>query len=140
NNWRAVVNPTAWVTYWQRIVTILRNDPSAHFIFNFNPTAGQQVILADSVYPGDAYVDAIGLDIYDQDYRGFYPIPATDTPDQVLAAQQNVWTTDILGQFNYGLTFWSNFAATHGKPFTICEWGVYTPANIGGGNDSFYFY
>jgi hypothetical protein len=138
-NWSASFNPTAWVTYFQRIVGILRADPKAHFVICFNPTMGYQSYPADQVYPGDAYVDAIGLDVYDQDWNGYYPILATDTPAQALAKQQAVWTNDIVKAYNpHDMLDWSNFAKTHGKPFMICEWGCMPLSNNGGGDNPFF--
>jgi len=43
------------------------------------------------------------------------------------------------GAGQYGLNFWKNFAAKHGKPFSIPEWGVNNRGDKHGGLDNAYF-
>lgn len=139
-NWSSVFNPTAWKTYFQRIVTILRNDPNSHFKFCFNPTCGFVMMDADTVYPGNSYIDYIGLDVYDTDFNGQYPISASDSPATKLAKRTQVWSFNIIND-PHGLPFWKNFAATNSKPFGVFEWGC-MPGENGvdhGGGDNTYF-
>ena len=139
-NWSAVFNPTAWTAYFQRIVNILRATTGANFKFVFNPTMGYQNIDSTSIYPGNSYVDVIALDVYDQDYNGYYPILATDTPAQALVKQQNVWANDMVKTFNpLDMLFWKDYAVTNSKPFMICEWGCYAINYGNGGGDDAYF-
>jgi hypothetical protein len=139
-NWSAVFNSTDWPTYFQRIVTTLRAVSGFNCKFVFNPTIGFVTMNADTVYPGDSYIDYIGLDVYDTDFNGFYPINPTDTPSQIATKRSGMWSFDIIND-PHGLPFWVSFAATHSKPFGIFEWGC---ANGGdgvshGGGDSPYF-
>jgi hypothetical protein len=139
-NWSAVFNSTAWVTYFQRIVTTLRAVTGFNCKFVFNPTIGYVMMGADSVYPGDTYIDYIGLDVYDTDYNGYYPINPTDTPAQILTKQSGMWSFDIISD-PHGIPFWVSFASTHSKPFGIFEWGC-SPGGDGvshGGGDNTYF-
>ena len=130
-NWRANVNPTAWVTYWRRIATILNDDPRAHFRFVWNPTLADQAIAAETVYPGDDLVAAIGLDVYDSDWSR-YPAGTGN-----LTVQKQVWDKTILNG-PHGLTFYAAFAKMHRKPIHIDEWGV-GPASGHMGGDNTYF-
>ncbi|WP_419815158.1 PEPxxWA-CTERM sorting domain-containing protein [Glacieibacterium sp.] len=120
--WGAASDPTSWVTYYQRIVTAMRSVPGQQFKFIWNPALGRQSIAADRVYPGDAYVDYIGLDVYNQSWRPQDVDPATRW--QGLVSQP------------YGLDWLSNFATLHDKAITLPEWGTGTrPDGHGGGDD-----
>lgn len=96
--------------YWIRIVNAMRSvTPGLRF--DFCPAVGLQKFPAPEAYPGDAYVDFIGLDVYNQTWIDS-PTPATR------------WN-DLLNN-SYGLQFWSDFAAAHGKPLSYSEWGTGT--------------
>jgi hypothetical protein len=136
-NWRANANPIAWTAYFKRIVSILRDDPNSHFVINFNPTIGYGIIAAETVYPGDAYVDRIGLSIYDRDTSGQYPVPVDATLNEKLTRWQNVWNNDILND-PHGLTFWSAFAFGRNKPLAINELGVWPDTDLGGGDNTIF--
>jgi hypothetical protein len=101
----------SFATYFQQIVTAMRSVPGEAFRFEWNPDATAfsdlpwyNVTLA---YPGNAYVDYIGLDAYDQTWA---------TPQTPATA----WNVTLLP----ALTAARNFAAAQGKPVAIPEWGV----------------
>lgn len=120
--WSAAQDPASFVTYYQRIVTAMRSVPGQEFKFIWNPSLGQQAIGADLVYPGDAYVDYIGMDVYNQSWRPQDTNPALRWEGLVTQA--------------YGLDWLSTFAQQHGKPITLPEWGTGTrPDGHGGGDD-----
>ena len=101
--------------YWIQIVTTMQAVPGANFKFDFCPGigAGNWPVTPDQYYPGDAYVDYIGLDVYDKDFTA-KPID----PDQR-------WNNSFVGNTtNFGLTYWYNFANTHHKQTSFPEWGV----------------
>jgi len=110
--WNATTpaNEANFAAYFQQIVTAMRSVPGANFKFVWNPdagaftTPGYNVALA---YPGNAYVNDIGLDAYDQSWA---------TP--LTAA--NAWNVTLLP----ALTTAQQFAAAQGKPLAICEWGT----------------
>jgi hypothetical protein len=117
--WAANGQAAAFVGYWQQIVNTMRSVPGQDFTFEWNPTAGDQGVgnLAN-FYPGNAYVDYIGLDLYDQAW-GTYP---------GIASQWNTYLTEP-----YGLNWLASFAASEGKPITLPEWGLGEgPSNSGG--------
>ncbi len=118
-SWAANGQAAAFVGYWQQIVTTMRSVPGQNFTFEWNPTAGDLGIgnLAD-YYPGNAYVDYVGLDLYDQAW-GNYP---------GISSQWNTYLTEP-----YGLNWLASFAAARGKPITLPEWGLGEgPGNDGG--------
>jgi hypothetical protein len=117
---------------WQSAVTAMRAVPGAAFKFAwyFAPSYNAQT-LNDS-YPGDAYVDFVTLDFYDQAWAtGSGAPPYNGTP--FTAAQEAwLWANSYLpGQLN-GL---AAFAKAHGKQIGFGEWGVINRSDNHGGND-----
>jgi hypothetical protein len=108
--WAANGQAANFIAYWQQIVTSMRSVAGANFKFEWNPTSGDQGAgnLAN-YYPGNAYVDLIGLDVYDISW-GSYP---------GAAAEFNTIETEP-----YGLNWLASFAAQQGKPMTLPEWGL----------------
>jgi hypothetical protein len=98
-----------FASYFRHIVAAMRRVPGTSFRFVWNPTSGSSPEAAQSAYPGDASVDYVGLDLYDQ----VWDIPLSP----VLA-----WPTYV-SEAN-GLRWLSSFAATHHTPAVIPEWGV----------------
>lgn len=120
--WAAKRDPQAWVSLWRRIVTAMRGVPGARFRFDWNPTLGWQQIPPDRLYPGDAYVDVIGLDVYNQTWEKTATTPEARWRDLMDRA--------------YGLRWHADFATRHGKPMSFPEWGTGTrPDGHGGGDD-----
>lgn len=106
---------------FRKIVTAMRTaQPSAGFEFDWNPN--YDIASADlaATYPGDAYVDYIGFDLYDQGWNGRYPIPAGCTG----TCQSDRWKQNWDIQFAPALTKFRNFAQAHGKRLSVPEWGV----------------
>ncbi|MFZ0251027.1 MAG: glycosyl hydrolase [Acidimicrobiales bacterium] len=99
----------SFAAYFQQIVTAMRSVPGQQFRFVWNPTAaaftdGYSVAAA---YPGNAYVDVVGLDIYDQSWA------TPQTP-------ANAWSTT----YAPALAAAQRFASSQGKPLAFPEWGV----------------
>ena len=101
---RCAPDPTSWQRYWTRIVTAMRSVPGQHFRFDFTPTRGRDAIPWTDCYPGDRYVDVIGMDAY-------------DAPQGLSFARQ---LTE-----SYGLLAQVDFARAHHKPVAYPEWGLY---------------
>lgn len=107
--WSALAGEAAnFVSAWQRIVTLLRGIDS-RFKFSWCVSNGQ----ADptTMYPGNTYVDRIGVDVYQFSSEGTEP----------YASWLNAMTV-----FGTNLTFMRDFAATQGKQLVIDEWGINT--------------
>ena len=122
--WAAGGKEDLFVDYWQRIVDILRATPGAQFRFDWSPLGGNTNADVERAYPGDDYVDFIGLDAYDNS-------PVNTSPE-------DRWL-DIRDRA-YGLAWHSDFATRHGKRMTFPEWGLTVRAqdNLGGGDNPYY--
>jgi hypothetical protein len=117
--WKAT-SPSTWVKCWQQIVTSARTTaPGLQWDWNVN--RGRSSGLSDPTlaYPGNAYVDTIGVDSYDS-----WP-PATTTTN---------WNQQLNG--TQGLMYWFNFATAHGKKFAVPEWGNMMPGTTAPGKNA----
>ena len=69
--WYPVGQAVSFVEYWRHIVDSMRSVPGAHFRFIWNPSMGdngqKDLAMGDlaAYYPGDTYVDLVGMDVYD---------------------------------------------------------------------------
>jgi hypothetical protein len=101
-----------WAAYFAQIVRTMRSVKGAHFLFDWNVNAGTwtTVPLAD-YYPGDAYVDIIGLDLYDM---SGLQLPPVGSPERWQAlVSEPLGLTEVYG-----------FAARHHKPLSFPEWAT----------------
>ena len=57
---------TQWDQCWDQEVTAMRAAPGEHLLFDWNVNANYQDFPLADIYPGNAYVDIIGIDFYDQ--------------------------------------------------------------------------
>nr|WP_269809737.1 glycosyl hydrolase [Kineosporia rhizophila] len=118
-------NPQEYVGCWRQIVTTVRAvAPDMKFDWTVNRGVSAGLADATQAYPGDEYVDIVGIDSYDS-------WPAGNTEEG--------WQTHYNGDF--GLKFWADFAAEHGKKLAVPEWGLYpgtAHAGQNGGDNSFY--
>jgi hypothetical protein len=114
-----------YASYFQQIVTSMRSVPGAAFRFVWNPDATaftQSGYSVQAAYPGNAYVDVIGLDIYDQSWA---------TPQTAA----NSWSATQLP----ALTAAQRFASSEGKPLALPEWGAIIRSDGHGlGDDPYY--
>jgi hypothetical protein len=138
--WRASDNPKAWAEYFRQIVTTIRAVPgSEKLVYCWNPATDHLQFPAEQAYPGDEFVDVIGIDIYDQSWlKGTYPFPKDADEQQKLALQMKAWAQWTWGG-NHGVAFWTQFAQSHKKPLAVCEWGVCNRKDGHGGEDDPYF-
>jgi hypothetical protein len=113
---------TLWASCFDNEVTALRQAAGEHFLIDWNPDACTQPIPYANYYPGNAYVDIMGLDLYDVDCH---------TPDVAV-------TFSTLTNEAFGLASFEAFAAAQGKPMSLPEWGLASssagddPAYVGG--------
>jgi hypothetical protein len=119
-----------FAAYWRQIVTTMRSVPGANFTFDWCPNAGSsyvngQPLKAESAWPGNAYVDYVGADIYDQSWAAH-------------RADASARWNEYLNAPN-GLRWHRDFAAAHGKRMTFPEWGIAQRTDGYGGGDSPYF-
>jgi len=115
-----------WAQTFAQEVTAMRAVAGANFLFCWCPNAVVAGVPFADYYPGDAYVDIIGIDAYDAFANGTQPAPSAAT------------TTSLFGQA-YGLTDITNFAHSHSKPLALGEWGTQLGGTSGGlGDDPYY--
>jgi hypothetical protein len=101
---------------WRQFVDTFRSV-SPRFKFDWCPAGGDWMPMkAEDAYPGDDYVDIIGLDIYDQ-----FKWNKIEDP-------KKRWKEIYLTGKN-GLTWHRDFAKKHNKLMAYSEWGA-------GGNDA----
>ena len=111
-----------FVRFWQQIVTTMRGVSGEQFTFLWNASGSTSSSYSpNQAYPGDAYVDYVGTDVYDN----FWGSPFTPSA---------AWANQLSEQ--WGLKWLAGFAAAHGKPIAIPEWSVeYRPDGHGLGDD-----
>ena len=123
-NWSAY-DPDTFAACFRRVVAAAESTaPELLWDWNVNRGRGHSVADARAAYPGDAYVDIVGIDSYDM-WPG-----VTD---------EKSWDEHVNGQ--YGLKFWADFAREHGKRVSVPEWGVYpgtAQAGANGGDNPLY--
>nr|WP_156157988.1 hypothetical protein [Paenibacillus sp. VKM B-2647] len=119
-------NMTDWVACFKQVVTSIRKtDPDVKIDWNVNRGDGLKSAGGGDpaqVYPGDSYVDYIGIDEYDM----WEP-----------ALTQKAWDTYHMGGA-YGIQHWIDFAAAHGKKVSFPEWGLNHGDSHHGNDNPFY--
>ena len=95
---------------WRQIVTAMRHVKGAHFTYDWCVSAGPHYRHPSLAYPGDKYVDYIGMDVYDWNRPG---IP--DSPKARWHAIVHQGT---------GLAWLAKFANAHHLPVSVPEWAL----------------
>ena len=102
--------PSQFAACWRNIVsTVNAIAPGLLWDWNVNRGPGGYMPGASilNAYPGNAYVNIVGVDSYDD-------WPPVNT--------SGGWQQQLNGP--YGLNYWLSFAKNHGKMFSVPEWGV----------------
>jgi len=109
--WSAVGKEEAFKGAFHEFVDTFR-EVSGRFVFEWNISHMSGGVDPATIYPGDDYVDIIGMDFYFKpEYYGSDPARAF-----------NFIKNDV-----YGLNWLENFAAAHNKPTSYSEWGATGP-------------
>ncbi len=112
---------TTFINAWRNVINSIRAGGATAVQFDWCVNKGNQSNTnAWAAYPGDAYVDVLGLDMYD-----FWSASFNDTQFNAEAAKVP------------GLNDVSAYCAAHGKQMALDEWGVAHDPN--GGNDNPFF-
>jgi hypothetical protein len=124
---------------FRRVVQVIRQtQPANEWKFVWNPGCCDPRLTSALLYatwPGDAYVDIVGVDIYDQSWvTNSYPYPSTCDAACRLSRQQTAWSS-----YASKLNMLRNFAIGHGKPMAFPEWGAMIRSDGHGGADNPYF-
>lgn len=117
-------NTATYISAWQNCVNGIRAGGANNVLFNYCANKGpdQNGNVWTDTYPGDSFVDLIGLDWYDQFNASFN---STDF------ANEKAWVA--------GWNACKTFALAHGKRMWINEWGVsHWPGGVGGGDNPYF--
>ena len=106
--WAAKGHEQEFIQAYRHFVDAFRSV-SSKFKFEWNVNLGDFGMDPATAYPGDAYVDIVGMDFY---YKLKW-----DSADPLTA-----WNTKVSQK--YGLQWVEDFAKSHGKPTAYNEWGV----------------
>ena len=110
NAWSAVGQPQNYVGAFQHAVAAFR-AVSDKFRFEWTPNKGDVGMNPEDAYPGDQYVDVIGMDFYWETTRSWS-----------IADPVKAWNYFV--NEKYGLQWHQDFAAAHNKPTAYAEWAV----------------
>ncbi|OAA25637.1 Glycosyl hydrolase family 26 [Frankia sp. EI5c] len=103
-DWSMRGNASGYASCFRQVVSAVRStDPQARFDWTVNAHSTSPW----DAYPGDAYVDIIGIDSYDQ-----WPASTTEAKFDEQCNQA------------VGLCGIIRFARQHGKQFSVPEWGL----------------
>ena len=128
----------AFAGFFRQVVTTMRAVPGQNFHFCWNPALEPWWPYdPEKAWPGDEFVDSIGLDVYDQSWMpDTYPIPADADDAERERRQKKTWETKTAHP-EKGLPYWVRFARRHGNlPLAIPEWGVCHRQDRHGGGDN----
>jgi Glycosyl hydrolase family 26 len=103
-----VAEQKLWARCFDNEVTSLRRAKGEHFLIDWNPNACTGNYPFSNYYPGNAYVNIIGIDLYDVGCL---------TPTTPLTFAQ-------LAHEPFGLASFESFAQSKKKPMSIPEWGL----------------
>jgi hypothetical protein len=104
----SIKDPQDFVLAWKQFVSTFRSV-SDRFRFDWCPSG--ETGHVEEAYPGDDYVDIIGLDMYDQ-YRWCKIKDPVERWDKVVL------------HGDHGLLWHQAFARAHHKPMSYPEWGA----------------
>lgn len=127
--WSAAAAPADFASCFRHVVTSMRAVAGQRFTFTWNVAVQRQQFPAELAWPGDDYVDVVGVDVYDQSWAWYQP---GVTPTAV--ARDKTWNDLYRG--DHGLLFWRDFAVAHGKRLALPEWGLNQMPNGRGGGDN----
>lgn len=113
-----------WARYWARVADILHGIPGSDFTLDLTVSAGVRPVPLAQWWPGDDAVDVIGVDQHDI------------APHAIGADQPARWTWQMTQPGGFETI--AAFAAEHGKPLSIPEWGVKQASEYGAGDDTYY--
>jgi hypothetical protein len=102
-----------WGQCFAQEVKTMRAVPGTHLLFDWNVNANYRNIPLADFYPGNGYVNIIGIDAYDS---SGISLPAVGSSSRWAA---------LAGEPE-GLNALKAFAAANGKPLSIPEWGTVT--------------
>jgi len=132
----AVGRPRTFVQAWRQFVEAMNAADGAAFDYVWSPHIGRVHMNPRDAYPGDEWVDQIGLTVYDK-YQQYYPSECEGSCVRELREEN--WNRLVNQEF--GLDDWAEFAREHGKPLAFPEYGVVARSwnGVGGGDNPLFF-
>jgi hypothetical protein len=112
------VDQVEWLATWRLTASSMLSVPGAHFRFDWTVADNTGHVPLAAYYPGNRLVTYIGADIYDAGVSG----AGVNRMQQLIDGPN-------------GLDGVLAFAVSHGKKFSIPEWGLIPRASGGDGND-----
>jgi Glycosyl hydrolase family 26 len=146
--------PTSWlndfVPAFRNIVTSMRSVSGASFKFIWNPIDSSisscPGVRLENLYPGDNYVDAVALDVYDaigtkisSNATRFTDLLNGVGNGGYVAVSPNAINGQKFTGEGYGLKWLAAFGKEHNKEISLPEWGLMTASTNAGGGDDAYF-
>lgn len=114
-----------FVTAWRRYYALVQvNFPGAKLVWCPNAGTMWNYDVRD-LWPGDRYVDVVGVDAYNRDP---WVNDAKSFTDKINAVNRD--------GSPLGIESWRTFAQSHGKPLAVPEWASASVQNGGGGGDA----
>ncbi|KAI8851003.1 hypothetical protein BC829DRAFT_388245 [Chytridium lagenaria] len=107
--------PAGYIASFRRVAQQIHDRTAAAMVWS--PNLDQNGDSFTEYYPGDEYVDWVGLSVYWKGPRNAYPWIETAIAPENYAAQ----IIDGLGGEGSFFSFYREFAAGRGKPFAISE-------------------
>ena len=126
-----------FVLYWRQIVTTMRAVPGADKLhFDWVGSAGKTDYSLEDAYPGDTFVDFIGMNLGEgTNDRSIYPYPPFVSDSERLYRQKKAWNI----VYCPALEKLNSFAKAHNKPFSIPMWNLAAGHERNSGLDAPYF-
>jgi Glycosyl hydrolase family 26 len=128
--WSAQGNCALWRSSYRRVHDIF-TSVSPKFRFDWSATSSYLRAGAECAWPGDEYVDIVGLDYYDQGM----PV-AFDSTTGTWADPVGTFDDEVVPNLRYQL----DFAIAHGKRVSYPEWALSAGSDLttgGGDNPAF---
>jgi hypothetical protein len=110
---------TDWAQCFDNEVSAMRAVSGAHFLFVWNPNVCTTGIPINEWYPGNSYVDIIGVDAYDQDCGTGETVAEEGWTAYYTDSSSNGGDPDFPSLANI-----EAFAVAHGKALSFDEWGL----------------
>ncbi len=130
--WSSKGNEALFIQAYRRVHDLFR-AVSPTFTFDWNGDSGY-LQAQTAAYPGDTYVDVVGLDVYD---KGMGGATAWNSSTKTWSNPAAAWAKVLPN-----LVAQRDFAIAHGKAVSYPEWALTgvnatTKANVGGDDPTF---
>ncbi len=124
---RTSADAATYIKGYQHIVDIFRESfgPDFTLAWNFLKNSAKMPLPIESYYPGDAYVDYIDIDYY-------------DNPGTASVAEFNAFANRGTPANPVGINQWLAYAKSKGKMVAFSEWGIVPPERGGRGDNPAY--